>query len=98
MKAKREWQKGKKKQTKTRTIKPKKKRKSEEKIWGNSLSRKRISKVTKKRKNQKAKYLSSLFLYRIILTCQFTFILSWLSERENSSREKRNETLQSCIN
>ena len=80
------------------TNKPKKKRKSEEKIWGNSLSRKRISKVTKKRKNQKAKYLSSLFLYRIILTCEFTFILSWLSERENSSREKRNETLQSCIN
>lgn len=78
------------------TNKPKKKRKSEEKIWGNSLSRKRISKVTKKRKNQKTKYLSSLFLYRIILTCEFTFILSWLSERENSSREKRNETLQSC--
>ena len=80
------------------TNKPKKKRKSEEKIWGNSLSRKRISKVTKKRKNQKTKYLSSLFLYRIILTCEFTFILSWLSERENSSRETRNETLQSCIN
>lgn len=78
------------------TNKPKKKRKSEEKIWGNSLSRKRISKVTKKRKNQKTKYLSSLFLYRIILTCEFTFILSWLSERENSIREKRNETLQSC--
>lgn len=96
MKAKREWQKGEK--NNKNTNKPKKKRKSEEKIWGNSLSRKRISKVTNKRKNQKAKYLSSLFLYRIILTCEFTFILSWLSERENSSREKRNETLQSCIN
>ena len=60
------------------------------------LKSKRISKVTKKQKNKKTKYLSSLFLYRIILTCEFTFILSWLSERENSIREKRNETLQSC--
>lgn len=53
MKAKREWQKGEK--NNKNTNKPEKKRKSEEKIWGNSLSRKHISKVTKKRKNKKKK-------------------------------------------